>query len=174
MIKKTPKQIFSENSKNREHHKAQHYLWLHDVRSAHNVGSMFRIADALGIKQLLLSGFTPAPPSEKITKTALGADESVSWLYFQEIHQVLDHLNSEKTTLIALEQTKSSVSLEQVNFNVNSFCLVAGSETIGVADEILEATDLHIHIDQYGNKHSLNVAVATGIALYTLIQKHRL
>lgn len=171
-LKKTPKEIALDNAKNNQEHKLRHYIWLHDVRSAHNVGSIFRIADAMGIKQVILSGFTPTPPLEKISKTALGAEEAVSWIYYQKASEVIKALTSQSIQLIALEQTKTSVSLNAFTPSEESFCLVAGSETIGVSDEILRASLQHVHIDQYGVKHSLNVSVATGIALFVLTQLH--
>jgi len=143
-------------------------IWLHDVRSTYNVGSIFRIADALGFRKVLLSGFTPTPPSEKITKTALGAEKSVDWIYFNSVDEGLQYINNEGHSLIALEQTSVSVSLEIVTSLKTPFCLVAGSEIVGVADDILNKAPLHVHINQFGKKHSLNISVAVGIALYSL------
>lgn len=156
---------------NRTKKESIHSLWLHDVRSALNVGSMFRIADALGIKEVILSGFTPVPPSEKIAKTALGAEKTVQWSQFKKPEEVFEYLRRLDYQLIALEQTTTSIPLQEVRINsslTSGFCLVAGSETVGVSDEILRASNLHVHIDQVGEKHSLNISVAVGIALFYL------
>lgn len=169
MRKKYPREIIHDNRENRKWRDTSHLIWLHDVRSAFNVGSIFRIADALGATEVLLSGFTPIPPSEKITKTALGAEESVKWSHFNEASEVIDYLTQLHIQLIALEQTTKSISIQHLNredIKTNRVCLVAGSETVGVSEDILAVSDVHIHIDQFGEKHSLNISVAVGIATF--------
>lgn len=149
-------------------------LWLHNIRSMHNVGSAFRSADAMGIKGIVLSGYTPFPPRAELSKTALGADETVEWYYFEHSGDVLAKLNSEKYNLVALEQTHTSIPLQYLDLPSNNrICLLLGNEISGVDEELLAACKQVVEIPQYGNKHSLNVSVAAGIALFALHELFR-
>lgn len=137
----------------------------------HNVGSAFRSADAFGICKIWLSGYTPLPPRPEITKTAIGAEEHVSWKAIEDIHAAAGELTSEGYQLIGLEQTHNSTLLNDFKPNSDKICLVLGNEVTGIDDEILNYLDAAVEIPQYGMKHSLNVSVACGVALYAFLGK---
>lgn len=146
---------------------------LHDVRSMHNVGAAFRNADAFGIRKLVLSGFTPQPPRAEISKTAIGAEEFVEWESPDHISDVLQKLKSKGYVLLGVEQTDKSKLLTEYNAPENKkICLIFGNEVTGLDKEILPFIDQFIEIPQYGNKHSLNVSVTVGVALYAFLQKY--
>lgn len=133
-----------------------------------NVGSVFRTSDALAIDEVILSGYSPCPPRPEISKTALGAEEIIPWRYVDDpIHEIIE-LQSNGMNLIALEQTTHSESLLSIARPSVDWCLLAGSETVGLDDELLSRVNQTIHIDQYGQKHSFNVSVAVAIALHRL------
>jgi tRNA G18 (ribose-2'-O)-methylase SpoU len=136
------------------------------------VGSVFRSSDAFGVKKILISGYSPTPPRPEITKTAIGAEEFVDWQYFDSTPEVLEYLSEQDYTLIGLEQTDSSVSLPVFNANkYERICLLMGNEVTGIDDELLSYVAECVNIPQFGHKHSLNISVATGVALYGLLQK---
>lgn len=145
---------------------------LDNIRSALNVGSIFRTADALGLDQLLLYGITAQPPHKEINKTAIGATASVSWNYFSDASALLTYLKAEGYLLVGVEQTEGSTSLQnwKPDFK-NKYALFFGNEVDGVSEEFLPHLDAAIEIPQFGTKHSFNVAVSAGIlgwhALYT-------
>lgn len=145
---------------------------LDNIRSALNVGSIFRTADALGLDQLLLYGITAQPPHKEINKTAIGATASVSWNYFSDASGLLTYLKAEGYLLVGVEQTEGSTSLQnwKPDFK-NKYALFFGNEVDGVSEEFLPHLDAAIEIPQFGTKHSFNVAVSAGIlgwhALYT-------
>lgn len=144
-------------------------LWLHDIRSMHNVGSVFRTADGFGIRRIWLSGYTPTPPRPEIHKTALGADKSVEWRYFQTAEEVFIALSDEGRLLVAVEQTTDAHPLNALSLEPASpLCVVFGNEVTGLADEVLARADLVVEIPQFGKKHSLNVSVAAGIVCFGL------
>ncbi len=151
-------------------------LWLHNIRSLHNVGSVFRTADGFGIRRIWLSGYTPTPPRPEIHKTALGADKSVAWSYFSTSEETLTQLRIENRILIAVEQTTDSRSLDELILEPASrYCVVFGNEVTGLDDDVLAKADLVAEIPQFGKKHSLNVSVAAGIVcfgLFSLMQNH--
>ena len=147
-------------------------VWLHNIRSLHNVGSVFRSSDAFGISEILISGYTPTPPRTEINKTAIGAEEFVDWQYFEKKDDVLNYLTKKDYSLIGLEQTDDSVFLP--DFDAKAFpniCLLMGNEVTGIDDKLLPHVDQFISIPQFGHKHSLNVSVATGVMLYGLLEK---
>jgi len=145
-------------------------IWLHNVRSLHNVGSVFRSADAFGIKEILLSGYTPIPPRPEITKTAIGAEEFVDWKYFEDADDVFKYLQRYGAAVYGLEQTTDSIPLPSFNPPTNNpLCLLMGNEVTGIEDELLARLDGFLSIPQFGQKHSLNVSVATGVVLYALL-----
>lgn len=147
-------------------------LMLHDVRSMHNVGAAFRCSDAFGIGELLLSGFTPVPPRPEITKTAIGAEEYVAWKQVASPIQNIKRLKKQGYILIGLEQTSDSIELPDYQPSVNkSICLVFGNEVTGLDEDIFPHIDSFVEIPQYGHKHSLNVSVTVGVALYAMLQK---
>lgn len=146
---------------------------LHDVRSLHNVGAAFRSSDAFGINEILLSGFTPSPPRPEITKTAIGAEKHVNWRNVDSIKDELSKLNSEDYKIIGLEQTEESTLLPDYKLPVQKkVCLVFGNEVTGIEEEILPFIDDFVEIPQYGHKHSLNVSVSVGVALYGFLVKY--
>lgn len=152
-------------------------LWLHDIRSMHNVGSVFRTADGFGIRRIWLSGHTPSPPRPEIHKTALGADKSVPWTYFPTAEDAMEAIRSEGRTLIAIEQTTDAEPLHQIHLEQSSrLCVVFGNEVTGLADDVLAAAHRVVEIPQFGKKHSLNVSVAAGIVcfgLFSLMESQR-
>lgn len=140
---------------------------IHNVRSALNVGSIFRTADAAGVGKIYICGYSPTPDHEKVRKTALGAEESVPWEYHRQPSGLIAKLRKEGYQVIALEQTKTSVDFRKFKpkFPV---ALIVGNEIKGVSPAILKKCDAAIEIPMRGKKESLNVAVAFGIAIYTL------
>lgn len=145
---------------------------LENVRSMHNVGSLFRTCDAFRIEKICLCGYTPRPPHRDINKTALGATETVEW---QGFDHALDAVVAYKTlgyTVHAVEQVHNSISLE--NFSIKpdqKIAVVFGNEAEGVSQELIQATDGCIEIPQYGSKHSFNISVAAGIVLWDLFKQ---
>lgn len=140
---------------------------LDNVRSLNNIGAIFRTSDAFLVNRIMLCGITATPPSPEIHKTALGAEDSVSWEYFSSTSDAVARLKTEGYTVCVLEQVKESVSLE--NFHPEPegrYAIVAGHEVQGVAPAVVNAADICIEIPQFGTKHSLNVSVSTGIALW--------
>lgn len=137
----------------------------------HNVGSAFRSADAFGIREIWLSGYTPLPPRPEITKTAIGAEEHVNWKSIDDIHSAADELTSSGYQIVGLEQTHNSILLNDFTPKSEKICLVLGNEVTGIDDEILNYLDTAVEIPQFGMKHSLNVSVACGVALYAFLGK---
>ena len=146
---------------------------VHNVRSIHNVGSIFRTSDAARVEHVHLTGYTGTPDHKDLHKTALGAQDTVPWSQHDDPLPVLDTLRSQGFTIAVLEQTSKSVSPEQVSPDVYPLCLVLGNEVEGVADAIVEVADLAVEIPQYGAKISMNVGVAYGIAVYDLVRRSR-
>ncbi|MCR9132094.1 MAG: RNA methyltransferase [bacterium] len=149
---------------------------LHDIRSMHNVGSVFRSADAFGISEIILSGYSPTPPRDEITKTAIGAEEFVNWRYVEDVLNEIENLKTSGYLIIGLEQTNDSVSMLDLNIEPKQkICIVMGNEVSGIDNQLLPLIDTFVAIPQFGQKHSLNVSVATGVTFYALLDKfHRL
>ncbi len=147
----------------------QIYLILHNIRSAYNVGSIFRTADAAGITRVYLCGITPRPPHSKIAKTALGAEKIIWWEYHKQISRLLKRLKDNGTRIIALEQTPGSINYRKFKPKF-PLAIIVGNEVRGLNKRILSLTDRIIEIPMYGQKESLNVAVATGVAIYKIIE----
>lgn len=141
---------------------------LDNVRSLYNVGSIFRTSDGAMIKKLYLCGFTPHPPRKEIEKTALGATQSIPWEYQRDARDLLVNLKRGGIKVCVLELTTSSVPYYEIKKDDFPLCLVIGNELTGVSKDIVEIADLAIEIPMFGIKHSLNVAVAYGIALFEL------
>lgn len=140
---------------------------LDNVRSLNNIGSIFRTCDAFAVERLLLCGISQTPPSAEIHKTALGAEESVDWRYYATTGEAVDALKTEGYTVCCLEQVKGSVSLEKfIPEAGRRYAFIAGHEVDGVAQDIVDRCDLCLEIPQSGTKHSLNVAVSSGIAIW--------
>lgn len=143
---------------------------LDNVRSKNNVGSVFRSADAFRVERLLLCGYTPSPPDRDIAKTALGADLSVDWTHHDDALEAVRQLKSEGYRILCLEQTEESVPLHEFRRDpALRYALVLGNEVDGVAQPLADLADHCLEIPQFGTKHSLNISVAAGIALYQLI-----
>lgn len=148
-------------------------ILLDDVRSLYNVGAFFRTADAVGCEKIYLCGITGRPPKRAITKTALGADETVAWEYHPESPRLLvDRLRSQNYEIAAVETSVHAVDLFdwQPCFPV---CILFGHEVDGLGSDLLELCDTHVRIPMLGRKHSLNVATAGGVVLYELLRKYR-
>jgi tRNA G18 (ribose-2'-O)-methylase SpoU len=145
-------------------------LVLQNIRSMWNVGSLFRSADAAGIEKIVICGYTATPPRKEIDKTALGAQETVSWEYCSEAATALRMLKEKGTKVYGLEIAENSrpyTALELGDFPV---ALVVGNEVEGIGDDLLGLCDGVLEIPQYGTKHSLNVAVAAGIAMFECVR----
>ncbi|MBQ2499445.1 MAG: RNA methyltransferase [Bacteroidales bacterium] len=140
---------------------------LDNVRSMENVGSFFRTADAFRIEAIYLCGITARPPHREIHKTALGADESVDWKYFETTSEACEHLQSEGYRIFAVEQVENSIRLSDFKAPEKS-AYIFGNEVNGVDDEVLKYCEQAVEIPQEGTKHSLNVSVSGGILMYHL------
>jgi tRNA G18 (ribose-2'-O)-methylase SpoU len=139
---------------------------LDNIRSHHNVGAIFRSADAFGIKEVILGGITPRPPHRDIQKSALGATESVTWSYSEKLLERLQTLKNQGYALIAVEQTVESVPIYSLTPEGGQICLILGNEVNGVDSAILEICDQVLEIPQVGIKKSLNVSVCAGIVMF--------
>lgn len=140
---------------------------LDNVRSMYNVGSVFRTADAFRLKQICLCGITSTPPHPEIHKTALGAEDTVEWTYFKDTADAVIELRNQGYLIIAIEQVKNSITLEDFNIDMNNrYALVLGNEVKGVQQQVVDLCDDCIEIPQYGTKHSLNVSVTAGIVMH--------
>lgn len=140
---------------------------LDNVRSMYNVGSVFRTADAFRLNQICLCGITSTPPHPEIHKTALGAEDTVEWTYYQDTVDAVIELRNQGYLIIAIEQVKNSITLEDFNIDMNNkYALVLGNEVKGVQQQVVDLCDDCIEIPQYGTKHSLNVSVTAGIVMH--------
>ena len=147
---------------------------LDNVRSMHNVGAIFRTADAFLIEKIMLCGITPQPPHREIHKAALGATESVDWVYFEKIEEALQYLKNQKYQVVGIEQTTDSQMITGFDVNQSSrYALVLGNEVEGVSEEALHYCDAFLEIPQLGTKHSLNVSVCGGIVMWEFFNKLR-
>ncbi len=145
---------------------------LDNVRSQHNVGSVFRTCDAFLMEGICLCGITATPPHREISKTALGATESVDWQYFEATREAIRMLRSEGYQVYAVEQTVHSLPLHEVEIKEGlKYALVFGHEINGVDQEVVNMCDGAIEIPQHGTKHSLNIAVSAGIVLWEFFKK---
>jgi tRNA G18 (ribose-2'-O)-methylase SpoU len=150
------------------------FLILDNIRSANNVGSLFRTADALGLRHVYLCGITATPPHRDILKTALGATASVAWSHHPDCLTLVRELAGAGTQVQALEQTENSTPLSKFSVNAGQeLALVVGNEVKGVDQEVIEAGHGTIEIEQFGSKHSLNVAVSAGMALWAIGRYYR-
>jgi tRNA G18 (ribose-2'-O)-methylase SpoU len=138
-----------------------------NVRSMHNVGSIFRTSDAFLVEKIYLCGITPTPPHREIQKTALGATESVDWQYVENTLDVINQLKKEGWTILALEQTTNSVMLDELKVEKGEkIAIVLGNEVEGVNQEVINLCHKAVEIPQFGTKHSFNVSVSCGIMLW--------
>lgn len=147
-------------------------LVLDDIRSLHNIGSVFRTADAFLIEKIYLCGITAIPPNKEIHKTALGATETVAWEHHENVLEVIKKLKKENITTHAIEQVENAVFLQNFEIEKNKkYALVFGNEVYGVSQEAVALCDGCIEIPQLGTKHSLNISVSAGIVVWDLFQK---
>ncbi len=145
---------------------------LDDIRSLHNIGSVFRTADAFLIEKIYLCGITATPPNKEIHKTALGATDTVAWEYAKDVLEVIENLKKEKVSVFAIEQVEHSVFLQDFIPEADAkYALVFGNEVKGVAQQAIDAADGTIEIPQLGTKHSLNISVSAGIVVWDLFRK---
>ena len=143
---------------------------LENIRSAYNVGSVFRTADAFLIESIYITGYTAKPPHKEITKTALGAQDSVDWKYFDTTRAAIEHLKKDSYKIFAVEQVLGSIPLQNIdNLSVNKIAFIFGNEVTGVEQEIIALCDGCVEIPQFGMKHSLNISVAAGIVLWEAV-----
>lgn len=148
---------------------------LDNVRSQHNVGAVFRTADAMRIERVVLCGICCCPPNQELHKTALGAEESVNWSYYQDTIEAVKALQEEGYTVYAVEQAHDSMTLEEAAEEVQrtKVAVVLGHEVFGVQQEVVDLCTQCIEIPQYGTKHSMNVSVTAGIVMYRLSEAMR-
>ncbi|MCU4154600.1 RNA methyltransferase [Carboxylicivirga sp. A043] len=145
---------------------------MDNIRSLNNVGSVFRTSDALKVEKIILCGITATPPNKEIHKTALGAEDSVDWLYEEKTEDAISQLKEAGYTVCSLEQVENSTSL--IDFQPQAgqkIALVLGNEVKGVQQKVVDLSDICLEIPQYGTKHSFNVSVSAGIALWELFRK---
>lgn len=147
-------------------------LVLDDIRSLHNIGSVFRTADAFLIEKIYLCGITATPPNKEIHKTALGATETVAWEHCKNVLEVIENLKKEDITVLAIEQVESAIFLQDFKVEKDKkYALVFGNEVYGVSQEAVAICDGCIEIPQLGTKHSLNISVSAGIVVWDLFKK---
>ena len=145
---------------------------LDNVRSLNNIGSVFRTSDAFLVKEIILCGITATPPNTDIHKTALGAEDSVDWRYFEDTITAIDSLKTEGYIIYSIEQTENSLSLETLQLNkTEKYAVILGHEVHGVMQEVINISDGCIEVPQYGTKHSLNVSVTAGIIIWDFFKQ---
>ena len=145
---------------------------LDDIRSLHNIGSVFRTSDAFLIEKIYLCGITAKPPNKEIHKTALGATETVAWEYDKNVIHIIENLKKDDVLVYAIEQVENAIFLNDFQPTKNQkYALVFGNEVYGVSQEAIKICDGCIEIPQLGTKHSLNISVSAGIVIWDLFQK---
>ncbi len=144
---------------------------LENIRSAYNVGSVFRTADAFLLEAIYICGYTCKPPHKEIKKTALGAEDSVTWKHFDTAPTAIEQLKSEGYKVYAIEQALNSCALQSVDFkSIEKVAVILGNEVSGVEQSTIELCDGVIEIPQFGMKHSLNIATAAGVVLWEIVR----
>jgi len=147
---------------------------LDNIRSLNNIGSFFRTGDAFLVEAVYLCGITGQPPHNDIRKTALGAEESVDWFYFEDTIDALKHLKDKDFVIVSIEQAEGSVALQDFEIQEGkSYALVFGNEVKGVQQKVVDMSDYCVEIPQEGTKHSLNVSVTGGLVLWDFYRKFR-
>lgn len=142
---------------------------LDNVRSQHNIGAVFRTADAFRLQGVYLCGICCCPPNQEIHKTALGAEQTVDWRYFEQTEEAVNSLKKDGFTVFAVEQAHDSITIQQLDLKKDGkYAVVFGHEVFGVQQEVVDKCDACVEIPQYGTKHSLNVSVTAGILMYEL------
>ena len=149
-----------------------HIIITDNIRSAQNIGSIFRTCDALGYHKIYLCGISATPPNKEISKTALGATETVSWEYFADVNELIVNLKEVGYIICSIEQTTNSIMLQEFTPNSEiNYAFVLGNEVDGVSLEIISKSDICLEIPQFGAKKSFNVSVAAGIVLWDVLSK---
>lgn len=148
-------------------------LLLDNLRSVHNVGSIFRTSDAAGIERIYCTGITPTPEHPAIHRTALGAQDVVPWQQARDVVAILKSLRQEGCRLAAVEITDQPTAIDELRLDDFPLCLIVGNEVDGVSETALSACDLALEIPQYGTKQSINVSVACGIVLFDVVRRYR-
>jgi 23S rRNA (guanosine2251-2'-O)-methyltransferase len=145
---------------------------LDNVRSMHNVGSIFRTCDGFAVEKIYLCGITSQPPHREIEKTALGATQSINWTYYAAPLLAVQELRKEGYAIIAIEQAENSIMLNEFKAEAGKkYALIFGNEVNGVSDEVMQSIDACIEIPQFGTKHSFNIVVSAGIVLWDFFNK---
>lgn len=145
---------------------------LDNIRSLHNIGSVFRTSDAFRVECIYLCGITAVPPHPEVHKTALGAEFTVDWKYVNNAVEAVDNLKKDGYTVYSVEQAEGSIMLENIKLDPNrKYAVVLGNEVKGVQQEVIDHSDGCIEIPQYGTKHSLNVSVTAGIVIWDLFKQ---
>ena len=144
---------------------------LDNVRSAMNVGSVFRTTDAFLIEKIYLCGITACPPNKEILKTAIGANETVAWEYVKETTDIVTKLKTENHHIVGVEQTENTTLLQNFENPNKKIALIFGNEVFGVSEEVINLCDECIEIPQFGTKHSLNISVSAGIVIWEIWKK---
>ena len=156
----------------KEEKKTPFVVILDNVRSLHNVGSVFRTADAFLVEAVYLCGITSTPPQAEIHKTALGAENTVDWKYYEDTHTAVDELKAQGYTVFAIEQAEGSTMLPDLKLDSSKkYAVILGNEVKGVQQSVVDACDGCIEIPQFGTKHSLNVSVTGGIIIWEFFKK---
>jgi len=169
MRKLTHQEILNRQQQEKQKPRLPFCVVLNNIRSAHNVGSIFRTCDGVGVEKVWLCGITGYPPNAQITKTALGSEQHVEWEYREHISDLIKELKNKGYKIVLLEQTEKSVLYQ--NFKPKGrICLVVGNEITGVCDSVVDMCDAAIEIEMAGMKNSLNVSVAFGIVAYHIRQ----
>ncbi len=145
---------------------------IENIRSMHNVGSIFRSSDGMRLEKLYLTGFTPVPPRPEINKTALGSTESVPFEYHKNTMPLLIALKKQGYSIVVVEQTDDSKSFFDVDYSF-PLCIIFGNEVDGISEEVTQIADMAVEIPMQGIKHSLNVSVAFGIISYHILSKYQ-
>ncbi len=148
------------------------YALVENIRSMHNVGSIFRSSDGVRLEKLFLSGYTARPPRKEIDKTALGSTDSVPWLYTKDPLPVIEELKQKQVQIVVVEHTSASIPYTEADYRF-PVCLVMGNEVDGVSQEVIAQTDIAVDIPMHGLKQSLNVSVAYGIVLYHILDRYQ-
>ncbi len=145
---------------------------LDNIRSLNNIGSVFRTSDAFMVEAIYLCGITACPPHAEIHKTALGAEDTIDWLYYKDTLEAVEKLKENNYTVCAIEQVEGSIMLDKFQLEKNrKYAVILGNEVKGVQQSVVDVCDMCIEIPQFGTKHSLNVSVTAGIVIWDLFKK---
>jgi tRNA G18 (ribose-2'-O)-methylase SpoU len=145
---------------------------LDNIRSLNNIGSVFRTSDAFLVEKIYLCGITATPPHKDIHKTALGSTDTVAWEYVENTLDLVEKLKTEDVKIIAIEQAENATMLNDFKVEPNTkYALVFGNEVKGVAQKVVDASDVVIEIPQFGTKHSLNISVSCGVVVWDMFSK---